>query len=342
MSFSGLLLRRCRQHKFSACLAVGVFATVLVGVICTKKTGGEPSLFIEQRTHDFGVVVPGSEVKATFQLCNIGKQDLRILDVVKSCGCTTTTDFTSKTIGPEEEASLDVNLKVPENMDPIQHLILLKTNDPEHQQVALRLRAKPLWPVFMSPTTIRLPILRVGTTETRDLEVYSPRGEDFKIISISASRTSIRTETVSSAPQRYRVNLFVHPTEAGSFNESIEIKTDLPGGYRLHVPIVGQVIAGPRFSPSRLLLGNRHPGEEVKIVVQISNIDAASGVVAQNASEDWAITDDPTIGDLSGTLEVRLQVRVPTGEGFHRTVLKFATKDGTELAQIPSSCYVVN
>lgn len=62
----------------------------------------------EHMRHDFGTVKEGERVKHTFKFKNTGDQDLILIDVNASCGCTVAEDWPKHPIAPGKTGTIKV------------------------------------------------------------------------------------------------------------------------------------------------------------------------------------------------------------------------------------------
>ncbi len=63
----------------------------------------------EEMEHDFGTVKEGDQVKHVFKFKNTGDQNLILINVKGSCGCTVPEDWPKHPIAPGETGEISVN-----------------------------------------------------------------------------------------------------------------------------------------------------------------------------------------------------------------------------------------
>jgi hypothetical protein len=99
-----------KLHLISIAIVL-ILTTVTVWIIVSMVFGGPVSGDLR---HSFGVVPierPSSILSHTFSLTNESGHDLKLVNVVPSCGCTTS-DWPSETISPKGVLLVPVNLKL--------------------------------------------------------------------------------------------------------------------------------------------------------------------------------------------------------------------------------------
>ena len=101
-----------------------------------------PRLDLPSASHDFGAIAKRPDLAHVFAVQNTGTADLKIWNLVTSCGCTTA-DLSSSVIPPGQRADLTVTF------DPDFHatqgsvvrLVWFATNDPTQPWAEMRLTA---------------------------------------------------------------------------------------------------------------------------------------------------------------------------------------------------------
>jgi rhodanese-related sulfurtransferase len=107
---------------------------------------GGPSLAVSELVYNFGVVVEGEDVVRDFVLSNVGDEELVILGVYPTCGCTTTA-LGKTQLAPGEDVRLGVRLStVGDGGRTVEKQISIETNDPENPRVVLYLRGTVVKP----------------------------------------------------------------------------------------------------------------------------------------------------------------------------------------------------
>ena len=99
------------------------------GPLTPEEAALAPKLLIEKKVHDFGKIVQGTSVNASFTLKNNGKTALNIRKTHASCGCTLAS-LAKDVIGPGEELKLDVTFNSAGRRGNQQKSITIYSNDP--------------------------------------------------------------------------------------------------------------------------------------------------------------------------------------------------------------------
>jgi hypothetical protein len=122
----------------SAFVAVAFLLTSVFSV--SAQNPATPKLSIPSLEHSFGSVKAGTPLNYSFEIKNEGKADLEIKSVSPSCGCTTSKY--DKVIAPGKTGSVTLEVaKTDGYKGEITKTASVTTNDPDHQNFTLTLRA---------------------------------------------------------------------------------------------------------------------------------------------------------------------------------------------------------
>lgn len=101
-----------------------------------------PSLDLPATSHNFGLIPKKSDVAHIFAVQNTGTADLKIWNLVTSCGCTIA-ELTSSVIAPGQRADLTVTFDPDFHMTQgeVVRLVWFATNDPSQPWAQLRITA---------------------------------------------------------------------------------------------------------------------------------------------------------------------------------------------------------
>jgi hypothetical protein len=122
-----------------------LFATAYITMFFPEMTPEEklkqPKIEIDKKFHDFGLIKQGDKGNVSFNIKNTGVNELQIIKIKPSCGCTVA-DTPKKTLKQGEETKLNVVFDS-QGKDGIQEKIInIYTNDPNNHNVVITLKAK--------------------------------------------------------------------------------------------------------------------------------------------------------------------------------------------------------
>jgi hypothetical protein len=122
----------------NAFVAVAFLLTFVFSV--SAQNPAAPKLSIPSLEHSFGSVKAGTPLTYSFEIKNEGKADLEIKSVNPSCGCTTS-KF-DKVIAPGKVGTVTLAVEKTEGYKgEVTKTASVTTNDPDHQNFTLTLRA---------------------------------------------------------------------------------------------------------------------------------------------------------------------------------------------------------
>ena len=97
-----------------------------------------PVIYVEEKVHNFGTVKSGTKVKYNFVIENHGKNDLKILKVQASCGCTATTTA-NKVVKRKKSTTIEVVFDTKRRYGMQHKKIKVITNDPRNPVIYLKI-----------------------------------------------------------------------------------------------------------------------------------------------------------------------------------------------------------
>jgi hypothetical protein len=115
----------------------------------SPEAAGVPQLLVERPEVDLGDLPKGSSSVASFEMRNAGAADLRIVDVLPSCGCTVVSF--DRVIPPGEVGQLTATLYTESLDGEVAKGITVVTNDPAQTRVQLLIRAAVVTAVRVLP-----------------------------------------------------------------------------------------------------------------------------------------------------------------------------------------------
>ncbi len=156
--------------------------------------------------HDFGVVREGEVEKVvhTFKFKNSGEENLKILKVKPSCGCTRA-EPSSKDLAPGEEATMEAEMKLKGKSGTSTVSVTVDTNDPTQRTHVFRIKGTILNPIRIVPGVVDLGPIGAGETKSRSLNVTSQVLEGDPIIRILKMLSESPEITAATKEENRRV-----------------------------------------------------------------------------------------------------------------------------------------
>ncbi|MBI2806164.1 MAG: DUF1573 domain-containing protein [Planctomycetes bacterium] len=289
-------------------------------------------LFGADKTHDFGSVARGSQLKYDFKMTNIWKVPLQITDVRVSCGCLTATPST-KLLQPNETGLLHVHMDGRKFNGPKTIRVYVTVGPKYISTATLIVSANASGDVVFTPNDLDFGNLHRGETPTKAFSFeYKGSMVNWRVTEIVKNANApfeLKVEPLPGAvPGRgFRVFATIKPGPAtGAFKQDVLLKTNDPINPVLTFQIVGNVQAGLTVSPSPVVLKGLKVGEAQtrKVIVRASKPFRVTKVEGQADGVSVAI---PERQDMTVVLTVTVNPKQP---GELRKTLMIHTDLGAE------------
>jgi hypothetical protein len=225
-----------------------------------------------EREHNFGTVARGAEAVHRFEVKNIFKQDVELLSVRSSCGCTTptierkvlktgdvgyvTATFNTRTFTGYHGATLTVEVRWDDN------------GMWRHAETQLRVNGHIRGDVVFQPGSVNFETVAQGDVSEQRVEVSYAGRSDWRIVDVRGASEDLEVELAPKQRYSGRVayDLIVRLKEsapAGYFNEQLVIVTSDSQNPRIPIHISGRVVPAVSVAPETLLLGEVSRGDQV-------------------------------------------------------------------------------
>ena len=228
-----------------AALAAAVALTAALGAPGSAQTA---SLRFENETCDLGSVVQGERPECVFPFENAGDGELRILEVLPSCGCTTAFPEPSL-LRPRERGTLRVVFDSENFAGEIVKEIEVRSTDPTRPSLTLRLRSLVEPEIVFEPATVTFDAARAGTPARQLVTLTNRRAEPVRVLRLAAEPSSYRCVAPAwEDPSR--------PLQLESWDRAV-IEVSVTPPQPLVMPLAGECaleIEGPRRRHFRLKL----------------------------------------------------------------------------------------
>jgi len=333
---------RIRFYTFATALCVSAFANSCFAEAWVTKMFGETK-------HDFGTVARGSDTVFKFPIKNIYKQDVELLSVSSSCGCTSpsiekkvlktgqtahlTAVFNTRTFTGIHGATLTVKMRW---MDEG------KWRNAEGQ---VRVDGNIRSDIVFTPGAVKFEGVDQGSpTEQKVTVSYSGRS-DWKVVDVRGASDALEVELTQTQKYSGRVSyeLLVRlkpSATAGYFNEQLVLVTNDQENPRVPIYVSGRVVPQISVLPEPLMLGSVSRGQQVakKLVVkgkkpfkilEITSGDAALKCKTDEASSDKHIVD--VVFDANreaGDVKIPISITTDLGDKFTASITAYATVVG--------------
>jgi hypothetical protein len=255
-------------------------AAILLGAAATSCFGEAwaTKLFTETK-HDFGTVARGSDTAYKFAAKNIYKQDVELLSVRSSCGCTTpTVEKKVLKTGEVGYVTATFNTRTFTGVHGATLTVEVRWNDNGHWlngEAQLRVDGNIRGDIVFTPGAVKFDSVDQGTKAEQKVEVTYAGRSNWKIVDVRGASDGIEVELTQKQRYSGRVayDVLVRLKDSvapGYFNDQLVLVTNDEDNPRIPIYVGGRILPQISVSPESLLLGEVAQGQQVskKIIVQ--------------------------------------------------------------------------
>lgn len=314
-------------------LAVAPFDAALAQEWATKM--------FSATSHNFGTVAKGSKTEYRFVFRNIYKEDLHVVGVRTSCGCTSP-EVTVRELKTHETGEVVAKFNTRTFLGQHGATLTITFDKPYYAEVQLRVAGNIRGDVTFDPPFVDLGNVDLGKGAERSVRVTHIGSTPWEIKDVRSANAnfevSLSKPTHSSNQSAYDLTVRLkQEAAAGYVNGQLILVTDDPRAAQIPMDIEGRVVAEVTVSPQLLALGAVEPGASVtkNIVVRANRPFCVTGV----SCSDGCLTCEPkttaatvhilpvtfAAGTMSGKVERQLKISTDLGEGAVPVVTVQAT-----------------
>jgi hypothetical protein len=260
-------------------LSLVIAACVLLVAAATCSADQWVDKMLSEQEHDFGTVARGADTVYKFPVKNIYKQDVQLVSVRSSCGCTTPTienetlktgetgyivaTFNTRTFSGIHSATLTLEVGWDDN------------GVRRQGETQVRVHGNIRSDIVFEPGAVNLDAVDQGTKKEVSTSVLYAGRSDWKITDVRGASDSLEVELTEL--QRYsgrvKYNLLVRLKDSapsGYLNEQLVLVTNDDQNPRIPLQVEGRVVPQISVAPESLMLGDVTQGDQVskKVLVR--------------------------------------------------------------------------
>lgn len=336
-----------RTALFAAALAL--FSSVAV-VPATASAQEWAQKMFKVTSHNFGTVAKGSKTEYRFEFRNPYKEDLHVVGVRTSCGCTSPT-VTKKDLKTHESAEVVATFNTRTFLGQHGATLTVTFDKPYFAEVQLRVAGNIRGDVTFEPPFVDLGNVDLGKGAERTVRVTHAGGSAWEIKDVRSANPNFEVQlskpTRTATQTMYDLVARLKPeTPAGYVKGQLILVTDDPRAEQIPMDVEGRVVAEVTVSPQLLALGVVEPGGSVtkNVVVRANRPFCVTGVVCADGCLSCEPKTTPATVHIlpvtfqanaatSGKVERQLKITTDLGEGAVPTVTVQAIVEGPETPQ---------
>ena len=173
-----------------------VSALVVVRILSAlpgRATAAPPAIAFESETCDLGSVVQGELPDCVFSFKNGGSDDLRILQVEPSCGCTTAL-LSAPLLRSGASGAIRVVFDTDVFAGDVVKEVEVHSNDPARPNVTLRVKALVEPEIDFEPRVVAFDQVREGVALKQVVMLTNRRAEPVRVLRLEAEPSSYRCQ----------------------------------------------------------------------------------------------------------------------------------------------------
>jgi Protein of unknown function (DUF1573) len=234
---------------------------------------------LSEQEHDFGTVARGADTVYKFPIKNIYKQDLQLVSVHSSCGCTTPTlENTTLKTGETGYIVATFNTRTFSGIHAATLTAEVAWDDNGvHRQgeAQVRVHGNIRTDIVFLPGAVKFDSVDQGAKAEQKVRVTYAGRSDWKVTDVRGASEALEVELTETQRYSGRVayDLLVRMKDsapAGYFNEQLVLITNDDQNPRIPMQVEGRVVPQISVAPESLMLGEVARGEQVskKILVR--------------------------------------------------------------------------
>jgi len=282
-------------------------------------------------SHNFGTVAKGSKTEYRFVFRNIYKEDLHVVGVRTSCGCTSP-EVTKRDLKTHETAEVVAKFNTRTFLGQHGATLTVTFDKPFHAEVQLRVAGNIRGDVAFDPPFVDLGNVDLGKGAERTVRVTRVGSTPWEIKDVRSVNPSFEVmlskPTRSAAQTMYDLTMRLKPDAgAGYVKGQLILVTNDPRATQIPMDVEGRVVAEVTVSPQLLALGAVHCGGTItkNVVVRANREFSITGI----SCADGCLTCEPKTtpakvhilpitfqaGGVAGKVERQLKIATDLGEG---------------------------
>jgi hypothetical protein len=220
----------------------------------------------KDKSVDFGAVPRAAKIEHEFVFTNPYKEDIHVVSVRSSCGCTEPR-VENETIKSREQGKIIAAFNTNAFTGQRGATVTVTIDKPQWAEVQLQVRGYIRTDLVLSPSQVSFGNIGEGEAGDKTIKINYAGRSDWKINEVKSNSPYVTATVREASRQGGRVSYELDVKLAagaptGYLNEQLTLVTnDRRGGFP--VAVEGRIVPELTASPSPLMLGNLYPGQKV-------------------------------------------------------------------------------
>ena len=283
--------------------------------------------------HSFGSVARGSKSEFAFELQNKYEEDIHIVSVQSSCGCTTPT-ITKEWVKTWEKSQIIAKYNTRSFVGQRNATLTVVIDQPYYAEVQLSVSGYIRSDVVFDPGEINFGEVDQFNTAEVEVNVNYAGRTDWKIVDVRSANKHFEVELKESQRNQQRVGYkmivrLAADAPAGYIEDQLTLVSDDSRLNLIPLAVHGRVVSPLSVSPSSLFLGNVETGQSVskQLVVRgkqpfkVVEVNCGDDCFTFKKSSDQKklhfIPVTFTAGEKAGKVTQKIQIKTDLGVITH-------------------------
>lgn len=291
-------------------------------------------------SHDFGTVPRGAKAEFRFTITNLYKEDVHILSVRSSCGCTKPR-IENESLKTWEKGYIVAAFDTRAFLGQRRATLTVTFDKPFFAQTQLHVTGFIRGDIVIDPGAVQFGSVDQGVPASTTVQVRYAGRPDWQIVEVRSANPHLTAEIAETSrgggEVSYALTVHLAPdAPVGYLREQLRLVTNDRRTPEVLVDVEGRVVAELTVSPATLFLGVLQPGQTVhkKLVVQAHGPIRVTTVEADSGSFEFHLPEAAkpvqlvgvtyTAPDRPGKVSYTLRILTDLGGGTARELAAYA------------------
>jgi hypothetical protein len=311
------------------CVFISLTAWALVGSPNAQAQNNWFDQIFPEKSHNFGTVARGSQLRHAFRLVNTTSYDIHIADWRTKCGCTDI-KVGARDIPPGTQTTIEATLDTTKFQGYKASGLTLVLDRPYFVEVDLNLVCFIRGDVMLVPGQVDFQAVPRGTKPTATLNLtYLGGRPDWDITKVQTIGPQVTAELRklgrnAGGALQYQLTATLDSTApSGYFKDEITLLTNDRESPSIPVSVTANVLAAVSVAPAVVNLGRMRPGAIVKrtVMVKASKPFKVTEVMPQKPD----LKASKTFDDAKPFHTLTVEFKAPTQPGPYNAVVEITT-----------------
>ena len=290
-----------------------------------------------ETSHDFGTVARGAKVEHRFKIKNLYVEDIHIVGVRTSCGCTTPS-LTKNVLKTWETGEVVARFNTPTFQGYRSATLTVTIDKPMYAEVQLHVSGNIRTDIVVHPGFVDLGSVDLGQSVEKKVAVLHAGRPDWRIVDVRSANDNFEVEILQTKRSGSDVayDLLVRLKEsapAGYIKEQLMLVTNDQRVPQFPVDVEGRVVPALTVSPASLALGTVTPGKKVSknLVIRGKSPFKITNIHCQDPQFTFKLPDVAreihlvpvtfTAGNNPGRILEKIRIETDLGKGMSQEIM---------------------